>query len=68
MIATSVGGKAATNKPSGLIFFSEKCFLKIEIPAGFGAFAITVSPPPVTAPLTKASLNSSESPSTSDPK
>ena len=57
MIAISVGGIAAINKPSGLIFFSEKCFLKIEIPAGFGAFAITVSPPPVKAPHTKASLN-----------
>ena len=68
MIAIIVGGIAAINKPRGLIFFSEKCFLKIDIPAGFGALAITVKPPPVTAPLTSASLNSSERPSTKDPK
>jgi hypothetical protein len=37
-------------------------------PAGLGAFAITVSPPPATAPATKAYLNSSETPSTNEPR
>ena len=59
---------AATKSPNGLTLFSEKYLLKIDIPAGLGAFAITVRPPPVTAPATKATLNSSLNPSTKDPK
>ena len=66
MIATIVGGIAPMSKPRGAIACSGKCFFKIEIPAGFGAFAITVRPPPVTAPATSAILNSSDNPSTSD--
>src|SRR5574340_383031 len=37
-------------------------------PAGFGAFAMMVKPPPVTAPATSAYLNPSDSPSTSEPR
>ena len=56
MIATIVGGIAPISKPRGAIACSGKCFFKIEIPAGFGAFAITVRPPPVTAPATQHQL------------
>ena len=45
-----------------------KCFRKMAIPAGLGAFAMTVRPPPATAPPTNASLKSSEVPETQDPK
>ena len=40
----------------------------MAIPAGLGALAITVNPPPVTAPATSAILNSSDKPSTNEPK
>ena len=67
-IATSVGPSAARSRPSGCMVSSSKWPLSIDIPAGFGAFAITVSPPPVTAPATSAYLNSSLNPSTSEPR
>lgn len=46
-----VGGNAASSKPRGLITPSSKQPFKIENPAGLGALAMTVSPPPVTALL-----------------
>ena len=67
-IATIVGNAAAKNKYNGLTFSFGKNDFSSDIPAGFGALAITVKPPPVTAPETTAYLNSSEIPSTSDAK
>jgi len=55
-----VGGKAAKNKYKAETLPSGKYSFKIAIPAGFGALAITVNPPPVKAPATKAYLNSGE--------
>ena len=66
--ATTVGGAAARNNPAGLMVPSSKLPLRIEKPAGFGALAITVSPPPVTAPASSEYLNSSDTPSTSEPR
>ena len=68
MIATKVGASAPNNRPIGLTLFSLKYSFKIDIPAGFGAFAMTVKPPPVTAPSTNYTLNSSDKPSTKDPR
>src|SRR5690606_30874194 len=48
--ATKVGTNADINNFSGEIAPSGKQPFKIANPAGFGAFAITVRPPPVTAP------------------
>jgi hypothetical protein len=55
--ATRVGADAATRSPSGLIAPPSKLSFKSAKPAGFGALAITVSPPPVTAPATSEYLN-----------
>ena len=66
--ATSVGRRAAANNPRGWMDSSSKCPRRIAKPAGFGALAMTVRPPPVTDPATSAYLNSSLSPSTSDPR
>ena len=49
---TRVGTRAAKIKFFGEIAPSGKQPRKIEKPAGFGALAITVRPPPVTAPAT----------------
>jgi len=68
MIATMVGGNAAKNNQSGETLPSGKCSRRIDMPAGFGALAITVKPPPVMAPATNAYLNSSLVPSTNDPR
>jgi hypothetical protein len=51
--------------PSPLKTF-ESC--RIPAPAGFGALAMTVNPPPETAPATSAYFNGSLRPSTSDPR
>jgi len=59
-----VGGMAPIKRPKGAIVFSGKWSRNIAIPAGFGALAMTVRPPPVTAPATKEILNSSDNPST----
>ena len=59
---------AAAARPPALIVPSSKLSLRIAKPAGFGALAMTVSPPPVTAPATSEYLNSSETPSTSEPR
>ena len=53
-----VGIRAAKAKNAGLTPLLKKR-LRIDWPAGFGAFAITVSPPPVTAPATTAYLEAS---------
>ena len=50
--ATSVGKEAARKSLSGEIVPSEKQPFRMEKPAGLGALAMTVSPPPVTAPAT----------------
>ena len=63
-----VGGKAAKNKYKAETLPSGKCSFKIAIPAGFGALAITVKPPPVKAPATRAYLNSSLVPCTNEPR
>jgi len=48
-----VGIIAPKSKYNGLTPLLKKR-LSIDCPAGFGALAITVSPPPVTAPATTA--------------
>ena len=50
---TRVGIRAAFSKRIGETPFS-KYFFKIDWPAGLGALAITVRPPPVTAPAATA--------------
>jgi hypothetical protein len=67
-IATRVGPSADRKSQPALTVLSRKPPRRIESPAGFGAFAITVRPPPVTAPATSVYLNSSLSPSTSEPR
>ena len=59
--ATSVGSSAAASRPSGCTASSSKCRRRIDSPAGLGALAITVRPPPVTAPATSAYLKASDS-------
>ena len=59
-----VGIIADFTNPTGETPFS-KYFDRIDWPAGFGALAITVKPPPVTAPATTAYLSSSVNPGTS---
>ena len=60
--------RAAARSPSALIAPSSKLPFRIAKPAGLGALAITVSPPPVTAPATSEYLKSSDTPSTSEPR
>jgi len=50
--ATRVGIRAAANSGPAAIVPLGKVAFKMANPAGFGALAITVSPPPVTAPAT----------------
>src|SRR5215475_13596958 len=45
---------------------SGKNLARIDWPAGFGAFAITVKPPPATAPATTAYFSDSRKSGTSD--
>lgn len=66
--ATAVGTSAPTKRPAALTAPSWKLPLRIDRPAGLGAFAITVNPPPVIAPLTSAYLYPSSMPSTSEPR
>ena len=68
MAAIIVGAKAARNK---LIASSEESGnfeLSIEKPAGLGAFAKIVSPPPTNAPETSAHLDKSLKFGTCEPK
>ena len=51
-MATIVGTILFFSKPTGEIPSSPKESFKIPKPAGFGALAITVKPPPATAPAT----------------
>jgi hypothetical protein len=62
----TVGMIAATNSPSGETPPSPNSLPKIACPTGFGAFAITVNPPPVTAPAMTAYFNSAEKFGTND--
>jgi hypothetical protein len=58
-IAIKVGGIAPSKRPTGLIPVPSKALedCRIPAPAGFGALAMTVNPPPVTAPATRAYLS-----------
>jgi hypothetical protein len=58
MAAISVGGSAPGRRPTGEIA-PPKNLLSSAWPAGFRAFAITVRPPPTTAPSTTATFSSS---------
>src|SRR5437899_12688853 len=53
-----VGGSAPSNRFSGEMP-SGKNLERMDWPAGLGAFAITVKPPPATAPATTAYLRGS---------
>ena len=53
-MAMLVGIKAHRNSLMGLIPSTPKLSPNIPNPAGLGAFAITVNPPPETAPATRA--------------
>ena len=66
--AMIVGGNAPNKSPKGLMPVSPKVPFKIPKPAGFGALAITVNPPPVTAPATNAYFDSSLKPGTRLPR
>ena len=59
----NVGGSAATSSPKGRIASSSNDPLSMEKPAGFGALAMTIRPPPVTAPATREYWNSALVPS-----
>ena len=59
-----VGAIAARSRRAGETPLSKYCFSR-EIPAGLGAFAMMVNPPPVTAPATTAYLSPSLNPGTS---
>ena len=52
--AMTVGTRALINSKSGLIPSFPKEELSNPYPAGLGALAMTVNPPPTTAPATKA--------------
>ena len=67
-IATNVGGNAATNSPKGWIESSSNDSLSMAKPAGLGALAMTVRPPPVTAPATREYWNSGLVPSSKEPR
>src|SRR4051812_5460296 len=67
-IAIAVGSNAASSKRTGLIPADPKRPRKIEKPAGFGALAMTVKPPPATAPATSAYLNPGVTSGTNEPR
>ena len=52
--ATTVGAKAPKSISSARIAPSSNPSRRMAAPAGFGALAMTVKPPPVTAPATSA--------------
>src|SRR5512138_3716466 len=66
--ATSVGSRAAAARPPAPMAPSWKLSFRMAKPAGLGALAITVRPPPVTAPATIEYLKASETPSTWEPR
>ena len=53
-IATIVGGSAPKNRLSGEMAPSLNVLFRIDAPAGLGALAMMVRPPPVTAPVSTA--------------
>ena len=59
-----VGIKAPPNMPGGDPSLL-KYFLRIDTPAGLGALAMMVRPPPATAPATTAYFKDSVKPGTS---
>jgi hypothetical protein len=61
-----VGRIAPANKPASAIPSLPNAGAKSDWPAGFGAFAITVRPQPLTAPAMTAYLSVGEKPGTSD--
>ena len=63
-----VGGKAATNNFKELSAPFLNFGPNIENPAGLGALASMVRPPPLIAPETMAHFDVSLKPSTCDPK
>ena len=44
-MATKVGGRAASSRPSGLTDSSSKLDFRMATPAGLGALAMMVRPP-----------------------
>src|SRR5258708_144051 len=58
--AMRVGTNAPRKRPSGAMPPSPNRDDKIDIPAGFGALAITVNPPPVIAPAITEYFSESE--------
>ncbi len=67
-MATTVGPSAAKNSFPAFKLLFGNLELKIEKPAGFGAFAKIVNPPPVMAPLTRAHFDESVNAGTCEPK
>src|SRR5699024_2561159 len=63
-----VGTAAENNRRNGEIAPSGHVPLRIENPAGLGALAMTVNPPPATEPATNIYRHSSLVPSTREPK
>ena len=63
-----VGGMAESRRRLAETTALGKYGLNMAMPAGFGALAMTVNPPPATAPPTKANLNSNDVPLTNDPR
>jgi hypothetical protein len=61
-----VGTIAASTSPLGEMPSFPKAGARIDCPAGFGALAITVNPPPVTAPATTAYFKAGVNPGTSE--
>jgi hypothetical protein len=60
-----VGVNAPSNSPPGAMPSWPKAGERIDWPAGFGALAMTVNPPPITAPETTAYCSEGEKPGTS---
>jgi len=54
--ATGLGPGRPAGRPNGLMVFSSKWLRNMATPAGLGALAITVRPPPVTAPADQRHL------------
>ena len=65
---TTVGTNAPRNSPSGLIPSGPKLPRRMEYPAGLGALAMTVRPPPTTAPATSEYFIASVKVGTWDPR
>lgn len=66
--ATAVGASAPSSRPPMPTAPFWNAPRSSATPAGFGALAITVSPPPATAPATSMYFDASEMPSMSEPR